>query len=147
MLLAAAAPAALPIAAGAALSGDAGEARLQFRQADSGAVVRTLEDKARDFVSVRDFGAKGDNSTDDTAAIAAALAALYRRNGGTLYFPSGQYLFTSFIIDRDFNVLLQGEGNSDLPQRAATVLRCTKRGGREDVAINVNGHPAELSRG
>jgi hypothetical protein len=40
--------------------------------------------------TVRDYGATGDGSTDDTAAIDAALAALSA--GGVLYFPPGRYL-------------------------------------------------------
>ena len=38
--------------------------------------------------NVRDFGATGDGTTDDTAAITAAAAALQANGGGTLYFPA-----------------------------------------------------------
>ena len=63
--------------------------QVTFTAAGSGATLRNLVDKVREVVSVKDFGATGDGVTDDTAAIAAALAAL--PNGGTLYFPSGTY--------------------------------------------------------
>ncbi len=48
------------------------------------------------FLNVKDFGAKGDGSTDDTAAINAALTALFTITGadgvgGTIYFPTGNY--------------------------------------------------------
>ncbi|MFE9296603.1 right-handed parallel beta-helix repeat-containing protein [Streptomyces niveus] len=43
----------------------------------------------RDWLNVEDFGAAGDNSTDDTAAIQAALAACPM--GGIVYLPAGAY--------------------------------------------------------
>lgn len=42
-------------------------------------------------VSVKDFGAKGDNSTDDLPAFNAAFAELVARGGGELYIPAGKY--------------------------------------------------------
>ena len=52
---------------------------------------RSLANRAQDFVSVKDFGAKGDGTTDDTAAIQAAIDSLSAL-GGTLLFPKGQYV-------------------------------------------------------
>lgn len=46
-----------------------------FVQTGAGAVQRTTEDKLADNVSVKDFGAVGDNSTNDTTAISAARTA------------------------------------------------------------------------
>jgi hypothetical protein len=52
----------------------------------------------REFVSVLDFGAKGDfngtTGTDDYAAIQAAINYLFSVGGGTLYFPKGFYRIT-----------------------------------------------------
>ncbi|SIR63052.1 glycosyl hydrolase family 28-related protein [Williamsia sterculiae] len=42
-------------------------------------------------VNVKDYGATGDGTTDDSAAITAATSAL--TNGQTLYFPAGNYRF------------------------------------------------------
>ncbi len=41
--------------------------------------------------NVRNFGAKGDGKTDDTAAVTQALQALLKAGGGRLHFPSGRY--------------------------------------------------------
>lgn len=60
-----------------------------YSQGGSGAVVRTLQDKLREIVSVKDFGAVGDGVTNDRAAIAAAVVAA---RGKRLFFPAGQYL-------------------------------------------------------
>ncbi len=49
-----------------------------------------------DIVSVKNHGAKGDGSTDDTAAIVAALALATKDN--LIYFPPGSYVVTSTIV-------------------------------------------------
>ncbi len=41
---------------------------------------------------VRDFGARGDGNTLDTAAINQAIAAAYAAGGGTVVIPAGDYL-------------------------------------------------------
>jgi hypothetical protein len=62
---------------------------LGFTQSGSGATLRGLQAKLRDdFISVKDFGAVGDNNTNDTPAIQAAIDAAA---GRTIYFPRGIY--------------------------------------------------------
>jgi hypothetical protein len=65
---------------------------VRFTQAGTGAVTRTVEDKLRDIVSVKDFGAVGNGIIDDTNALVAAAAAL--QNGQQLDFGSGTYLIS-----------------------------------------------------
>lgn len=58
--------------------------------APSGAVNRDIDEKLSDFISVKDFGAVGDNVTDDYASIQAAIDYAYSVDKG-IYFPSGTY--------------------------------------------------------
>ena len=48
---------------------------ISFVPSGTGAVSRTMQDKARESVSVKDFGAVGDGVTDDTLAIQKAVTA------------------------------------------------------------------------
>jgi hypothetical protein len=62
-------------------------AQIEFLQAGLGAVVRTVQSKLRDTVSVKDFGAVGDGVADDTAAIQAAISS----GAKAINFPTGTY--------------------------------------------------------
>lgn len=77
-------------------------------------ITRSLQNKLDDFASVRDFGAVGDGTTDDTAAINRALFELFAREQITrirrsLYFPAGTYLVTDTIKVPTYAKLV-GEG-------------------------------------
>src|SRR5437764_7472276 len=66
--------------------------QIQFTQAGTGAVARTLQSKDRDIVSVKDFNAVGDGVTDDTAAIQAAFDAVVAASTYCgIFFPRGIY--------------------------------------------------------
>ena len=56
-------------------------------------------------VNVFDYGAIGDNATDDTAAIQSAIDAV-TTNGGTVFFPVGIYRVSQITVKS--NVTLQG---------------------------------------
>jgi len=47
-------------------------------------------------INIMDYGAVGDGKTDDSQAITDAILSL-EENGGTIYFPSGEYLLESRI--------------------------------------------------
>lgn len=51
------------------------------------------------FLSVKDFGAVGDGTTDDTSALNAAFSAFAAGNGGQfLFIPTGNYVVSSSLI-------------------------------------------------
>ena len=55
------------------------------------------ESTAPPAFSVRDFGAKGDGQTDDTAAFQTALDAAAKAGGGTVHAPRGNYFFAGHL--------------------------------------------------
>jgi Pectate lyase superfamily protein len=67
-------------------------AEKMFRPSGQGSVVRTIEAKLDDRVSVRDFGAIGDGLSDDTAAFQLALRHVESLpRGGEIFVPAGVY--------------------------------------------------------
>ncbi|HDR9033738.1 glycosyl hydrolase family 28-related protein [Burkholderia vietnamiensis] len=88
-------------------SAPGGSALVGFLQVGVGSVARIMQDKARESLSVRDFGAKGDGVTDDTVAIGNAAVAA-KANGKKLYFPAGTYLHNDEIVLD--SIMAYGEG-------------------------------------
>jgi hypothetical protein len=63
----------------------------------SAAGVMTAADKVKlayspKVFNVKEYGALGDNSTDDTVAIQAAITAAHTAGGGVVHFPNGIYV-------------------------------------------------------
>jgi hypothetical protein len=81
-----------------------------FRQSGATAVSRTVNEKLRDIVSVKDFGAKGDGLADDTFAFQAAIDA---RSGlaASIYLPPGSYRVTRTIRINKRHVRIFGAGD------------------------------------
>lgn len=79
------------------------------------------------FISVKDFGAKGDGVTDDSVAINAAIQSMYNttvplgsyHNIPTLFFPNGEYYVTQTI---DFSRSKGGATFGDEPGRGLRFL-------------------------
>lgn len=65
--------------------------------------------KQKYFITPQMYGAAGNGTTNDTAAIKKAIAAL--KPGDVLYFPQGTYLMTGnpVVIDKE-NITFMGEG-------------------------------------
>jgi hypothetical protein len=93
-----------------------GDALVGFRQSNAsgnltGAVGRTVHQKLQEIISVKDFGAVGDGTTDNYAAFAAAALAA---QGKVLFIPAGNYLINTnsgSIVLQEVNV--QGESVLD----------------------------------
>lgn len=83
------------IAASSPTTFDASIATLIQRGVD--AVTRTVQDKARETLSLKDFGAVGDNIVDDTEAIQDCFeeAVLH---GKAVYVPAGGYKYTGQLV-------------------------------------------------
>lgn len=92
------------VATVAALATSAGASLLGFIQAGTGSVLRSIQDKLRESVSVKDFGAVGDGVTNDTAAFLAAIAA-----ADVVFIPAGSYLVGNIPINKN-NFTLRGAG-------------------------------------
>lgn len=75
-----------------------------------------IEGAAR--VSVKAYGAAGDGVTNDTAAIAAAIAACPA--GKTVWFPAGNYLSDPILVPKGITLAGEGRFASWITQRAAT---------------------------
>lgn len=71
----------------------------------TGAINRTIYEKLSDTVSVKDFGAVGDGTTDDTVAIQNAI-----NTGLPVYLPAGQYTVSTTITNTT-DLILFGDGS------------------------------------
>lgn len=82
------------------LADDDGSNWIGFNPAAAAAIARSAQDKMRETVSVKDFGAVGDGVTNDTAAIQNAVDFL-TYGGGTVYLPPGTYLVDTIVFPYD----------------------------------------------
>ena len=99
------------------LASNATITNLAYTAPFSNSVTQTVTNKLSQIVSVKDFGAKGDNVTDDTAAIQAAL------NLGpyhAIYFPSGSYICANLTCGNDITLYGDGLTNSQLILKAGS---------------------------
>jgi hypothetical protein len=89
-----------------------GDALVGFRQSNAagnltGSVGSTVHSKLQEIVSVKDFGAKGDGTTDDYAAITTAIA-----NSQSIYFPNGTYNHSQTINWTKFGIQVNSESEA-----------------------------------
>jgi hypothetical protein len=122
----------LGFATGYVYKGEAAGYTVQTGPTANNPTVRSIQSKFDDIASVRDFGAVGDGTTDDTAAINRAMQQLFCREINpqirrSLYFPAGVYKITSSIRIPPY-ALLWGEGpDSVIIQMTGTTLTDSNR--------------------
>jgi hypothetical protein len=84
-------------------------------------------------LNVKDYGAIGDNTADDTAAIQAAIDAT--TIGGVVFLPAGHYKITSSLVFKS-NLSLLGAGeNSSFIHQASTTAHALSGVDLSHVAI------------
>lgn len=90
--------------------------------------------KYRDMLNVKAYGAKGDGTTDDTAAIQSAIDYAQNNNIRDVYFPAGTYLITAplvlttgAIVDEAGSRYWDGNGTALTGENVGTT-RIIKRG-------------------
>lgn len=102
---------------------------VNFAPEITGATARTVQAKARETLSVTDRQAVGDNSTDNSTALQAAITYA-RENDRRLAIPKGTYAHgtglsveMSTYVDGAF--ILEGEGYTAYPYTGGSTLRHT----------------------
>ncbi len=79
----------------------------QYTTAETGGQSRSIQSKFEELVSVLDYGATGDGTTDDTAAIQAAIDT-----GKSIFFPPGDYACASSLDMNTSGQQLRGAGKT-----------------------------------
>ena len=92
-----------------ALPGTTDAVNVTYTPQGVGAVSTTVSNKLKESVSVKDFGAVGDDNTDNLNAFKNALQYLESIGGGSLYVPAGIYRVSEPIIIRS-DIELFGDG-------------------------------------
>lgn len=99
---------------------------------------RAAQDRSAEIIDVKDYGAKGDGSTNDTAAVAAAFAAAAA--GGEIWFPAGNYVLASAISQSvTGSVTVRGSGPG------VSVISCASNGIAISLATGQNATVRDLS--
>lgn len=119
-----------------ALAASMGSALIGWMQSGVGAVLRTVQSKLRDYVSVKDFGAVGDGIADDSVAIQAAVTSHLN-----VYLPPGDYLCNDIINLREGSNLF-GAG-----MKATRIVRNGNNVGGQGVLYANSGSPSILLDG
>jgi hypothetical protein len=97
-------------------------------------ITRSIQSVLDEHVSVKDFGAAGDGTTDDTDAINRAIQQIYVSSVLTthpnvrrpIYFPAGTYIVSSELLIPPYCVLVgDGKENTIIQSTSTTIIQPT----------------------
>lgn len=100
----------------AALSASTGSSLVGFIQSGTGAVARSAQDKMREVVSVKDFGAAGDGVANDTSALQTFLNACAGKRG---IIPAGTYIVNNLNLVSNSEIEGDGIGRTIIKRQAS----------------------------
>ena len=113
--------------------------KLSFTQAGTNPSARTVANKFEEIISVKDFGAVGNGSNNDTSAIQNALN--YAAGKGKVYIPKGTYIVhDTILIPSNTHFFGSGEGsiikmNKDIDNRRTLVRTGSRNNKRKNIVI------------
>lgn len=110
-----------------------GSSLVGFLQAGADAVGRSVQARLRDMVSVKDFGAVGNDSTDDSAALQKAIDS-----GFPLFFPPGTYRCAN-LTQNTVSQRFYGVGNVNLRKNANGPILTSSAANVEFAGIGFRG--------
>jgi hypothetical protein len=90
-------------------SASSGSSLVGFIQSGTGAVATTVQARLRQTVSVKDFGAIGNGTTNDSAAFQAAFDT-----GLSVYVPQGTYLISTPLQLKTTSQTVYGDGQQSI---------------------------------
>lgn len=133
----------LVLPGGANITTAAGDIAIAWPKASGGTangwqvVYQRVSGSSIAFVSVKDYGAVGDGSTNDTTAVQAALTACA---GAAVYIPPGTYMVSGLTVPA--NTLVYGAGTASVLKLRATadvISTIGKHAVLQDFKIDGNG--------
>lgn len=119
----------------ASLAASSGSSLVGYTQGGSGAVATTVQAKLRQTVSVKDFGAVGDGTTNDTTAMQNALNS----GASVVYIPAGTYLISTKLT---FSCNIEGEGFTSIIKTVGDIIgleSTTSYGFIKSIRVTSNG--------